>query len=40
MGVFGGGIWVVQAIFGALRPVEISYEGYKMGTKFVVCIVN
>lgn len=40
MGVSPGAIWLEQAICGALRAAEISYEGYKMGTKSVVSIAN
>jgi len=36
MGVAWGAIWLEQASFGALRPAEIRWDGYKMGIKFVV----
>jgi hypothetical protein len=40
MGVTEGVIWLAQAISGALKTAEITYEGYKMGTKFVVADGN
>ena len=36
MGVTEGAIWLEQAVSGELRAAEIRYEGYKMGTKFVL----
>lgn len=40
MAVVQGPIWLEQAVFGELRAAEISWEGYKMGTKFVVASDN